>query len=320
MPQHSPDPMDNRLPPPQAVLARAGSENFPVALRLLGRNEQRHLMAVYGFARLVDDIGDEVEPVSARGAALDWVEDELERAAVGRATHPLFVDLGRAIAGAGLPLQPLHDLVAANRLEQLVSQYRTYDQLLGSCELSANPVGRLVLAIFGVSRPDRVAYSDDVCTGLQIVEHLQDVGEDARRGHVYLAEEDRETFGCSVDALLAPLAGVPLRNLVADYGRRARALLGAAVPLARGLPARPKLAIAAFAAGGLAALDAIEAAGNDVLGVTCRPKPRRVAVHAARIASGVPERALSRWARSVPTTVARASHRRPAGATGQVAG
>ncbi len=275
------------LPPPDAVLARARSENFPVALRLLGERERRHLLAIYGFARLVDDVGDEVEPASARSAALDWVEDELERAAAGSADHPLFVALGRAIAEVPLPMQPLRDLVAANRLEQLVSRYRTYDQLLGSCELSANPVGRLVLAVFGVATADRLERSDAVCTGLQITEHLQDVGEDARRGHVYLAAEDRDRFGCSTDDLLAPRASEPLRRLVASYARRARALLAAAVPLARDLPLRPRLAIAGFAAGGLAALDAIEVAGHDVLGVACRPTARRVAVHAVRIAVGL---------------------------------
>lgn len=271
------------LPTPDAVLARAGGENFPVALRVLAPTERRQLMAVYGFARLVDDIGDEVEPASARVEALDWAEDETERARRGTATHPLFVALGHAIVTANLPIQPLLDLVSANRLDQMLSDYQTYDQLLGSCELSANPVGRLVLAIFGAATPWRLALSDDVCTGLQLAEHLQDVGEDARRGRRYLAADDRRRWGCDDDDLLAATASAPLRQLVGEYVRRARGLLASAVPLAAGLPVRHRLAIAGFAAGGLAALDAVEAAGGDVLGVACRPSATRVLGHMTRI-------------------------------------
>lgn len=271
------------LPGTEAVLARARNENFPVALRILGVSERRQLMAVYGFARLVDDIGDEVEPVSARSAALDWAEEEAERARNGTATHPLFVALGDAIAEAKLPMQPLRDLVAANRLDQVLHDYQTYDQLLGSCELSANPVGRLVLAIFGAATPKRLALSDDVCTGLQLAEHLQDVGEDAHRGRRYLPAEDRHRWGCTDDDLLAATASPALRHLVGAYAGRARSLLESAVPLAGGLPRRHRLAIAGFAAGGLAALDAIDAAGGDVLAVACRPAPSAVLRHAARI-------------------------------------
>lgn len=291
-PGSTPVPAPPAVPAPQAVLARARHENFPVALRLLPASDRRHLMSVYGFARLVDDIGDELPP-GERHAALDWVEAELERALAGRATHPLLVALGRTVAACDLPVRSLRDLVAANRLDQVVTSYRTYDQLLGSCELSANPVGRLVLAVFGAATPERAALSDDVCTGLQLAEHLQDVGEDARRGRVYLAEEDRLAWGCTVDDLLAPTAGAALRGVVATYTVRARQLLLSAVPLAASLTGRHRLALAGFAAGGLAALDAVEAAGGDVLGVACRPAPARRAALAAAVAAGRPPRALA---------------------------
>lgn len=288
------------LPAPQSVLDRAAGENFPVALRLLPVAERRHLMAIYGFARLVDDIGDELEPGEVRRQALDWVEAELDRALVGRATHPLLVEVARTVAQLDLPTQPLRDLVAANRLDQVLTRYRTYDQLLGSCELSANPVGRLVLGVFGVHTPERLALSDDVCTGLQLAEHLQDVGEDARRGRIYLAEADRRQWGCAEGDLLAPGAGAALRGVVATYTARARRLLLSAVPLAASVRGRHRLALAGFAAGGLAALDAVEAADYDVLGVACRPLARRVVAHAAALAAGRPPRALDTL-RSAPT-------------------
>lgn len=281
------------LPAVEAVLGRAADENFPVALRLLPAAERRHLMAVYGFARLVDDIGDELAPGAERAAGLDWVEVALERALAGRAAHPLLAAIARTVAECGLPAQPLRDLVAANRLDQVLTRYRTFDQLLGGCELSANPVGRLVLGIFGAVTPRRLALSDDVCTGLQLAEHLQDVGEDAARGRIYLAEEDRLRWGCDEADLLAPSAGPALRGVVATYTARARQLLLSAVPLAASVRGRHRLALAAFAAGGLAALDAVEAAGYDVLAVRCRPDRRRLLAHTAVLAAGRPPRALA---------------------------
>lgn len=170
--------------------------------------------------------------------------------------------------------------MAANWLDQELGEVERYEELLASCRLSANPVGRLVLALFQAATPQRERWSDDVCTGLQLVEHLQDVGEDARRGRVYLAAEDRRRWGCRTEDLLAPTASPGLRRVVADYARRARLLLGSAVPLVADLSGLARLAVAGFAAGGLAALDAIWAADGDVLGVSCRPARRDVVRHA----------------------------------------
>lgn len=279
-------PLPVGLPGTVEVMGRVGGENFPVALRVLGRAERRRLLAVYGFARLVDEVGDGTMPAADRLRALAWLETEVERAVVGRATHPLVAAAGDVVRELGLSAQPLRDLVAANQLDQLRSGYRSFEQVLGSCELSANPIGRLVLGIFGVTTDERTAWSDDVCTGLQLAEHLQDVGEDARRGRVYLAEEDRRVYGCGDDDLLEVSASPALRRLVAAYCTRARALLLSAVPLARSLPWQPRLAVAGFAAGGMAALDAIEAAGFDVLGVRCRPQRWRLVQRAAAVLAG----------------------------------
>ena len=233
-----------------AVMARATSENFPVAARLLAPRHRRALLAVYGFARLADEFGDELE--GDRLAALDWLADELDRAYAARATTPLLVSLQSVLAECDLPREPFERLIEANRMDQRVSRYQSWEQLRGYCELSANPVGELVLAIFGLRTTERVRLSDDVCTGLQLVEHLQDVGEDERRGRFYIPREDIERLGS-------------LRDAIAFELRRARELLSAGAPLVASVPAwRPKLAIAAFAAGGLAALEQIERGGCEV--------------------------------------------------------
>jgi squalene synthase HpnC len=247
----------------------AAAENFVVASRLLPRRQRSHLLAVYGYARLVDDIGDESS--GDRLAELDWVEAELDLAFAGEATHPVLVRLQHTIAACGLERQPFVDLIEANRRDQIVTRYATWDDLLGYCALSANPVGRLVLAIFAAATPERIAWSDDVCSALQVVEHLQDVGEDARAGRVYLPVDVLDRFGCADDALAQPVATAPLRAAVADVAGRARDLLASGVPLARSLRGRPRWAVAGFCAGGLAALDGIAAAGNDVLGSRVRP-------------------------------------------------
>jgi squalene synthase HpnC len=257
-------------------MSQAGSENFPVASRALPRAVRPHLLAIYGFARLVDDIGDEAE--GDRRAQLDWTEAELERAAMGTAEHPVFAALSTTIARFDLPLDPFRDLIAANRQDQVVDRYATFEDLREYCMLSAAPVGRLVLLVLGCSTPERVARSDRVCIGLQLVEHLQDVAEDARMGRIYLPIEDLVTFGCPPEALLAIEHRPALRDTVAHEVRRARGLLADGAPLAAVLPARARLAVAAFSAGGIAALDAIERASYDVVATRCRPKRRRLAV------------------------------------------
>ena len=259
------------------VMSQAGSENFPVASRVLPRAVRSHLLAIYGFARLVDDIGDEAE--GDRLAQLDWAETELERAAAGTAVHPVFTALGPTIARFHLALEPFRHLIEANRQDQVVTRYATFDDLVAYCMLSAAPVGRLVLAILEVATPERIAQSDRVCIGLQVVEHLQDVAEDAQAGRIYLPVEDLVLFGCPPDGLLEEPHRGALRDTVAYEVRRARELLADGRALSASLTLRPRLAVAAFSAGGQAALDSIEKASFDVVAHRCRPRPRRLARH-----------------------------------------
>ncbi len=233
---------------PEEVLAKAARENFPVALFVLPRPVRERLKDVYGFARLVDDAGDLAE--GDRGRLLDWIEADLDRG-----EHPLI----RRVRD--LPRGPLLRLIEANRLDQRVSRYERFEDLLAYCDLSANPVGELVLHVFGASSPERLRWSDAVCTGLQLAEHWQDVGEDRQAGRIYLPLEDLRRFGVSEQ--LEP-AGA-FRELMAFEVERAREVLRGGLPLVRSLAGRQRLAVAAFAGGGLAALEAVERSGYDVL-------------------------------------------------------
>ncbi len=246
-------------------------------------------MAFYGYARLVDQLGDAYP--GDRLAALDWVAAELGRGLDrpdDAGVHPLIAGAARSVRELGSEATPLFDLVAANRQDQVVDRYATFDDLLGYCRLSADPVGRLVLAALGEADDQRVRWSDAVCTGLQLAEHWQDVAEDAAGGRVYVPTEDLERFGVGPAELVgAPPAGRALRALMAFEVARARRLLDEGTPLVRSLSGRHRWAVAGFVAGGHAALDAIAARGFDPL----RGAPRPAAVRmAARLAGTLSSR------------------------------
>jgi squalene synthase HpnC len=251
------------LPGEEAVLPLSGQENFPVAARVLGRETGRHLLAIYGFARLVDQLGDEVQ--GDRLALLDELEAELDRVYVGEPGHPLMQRLAVTVRARDLPRGPFERLIQANRRDQVQAEYATFADLAGYCDLSANPVGELVLHVFGAATPERIALSDRVCTALQLLEHWQDVGEDFRRGRVYLPSEDRERFGVAPADLGAAATGPQLRELIAFEVERARALLDEGAPLVGTLKGRARFAVAGYVAGGRANLDALAAGGYDVL-------------------------------------------------------
>lgn len=258
------------LPSAQTVMRQAADENFPVASWLFGRRYREDLLALYGYARLVDDTGDEAP--GDRLALLDAIDAELAHLyAGGRPQHPVMQRLALTVRARGLPEEPLRRLIEANRVDQRVGRYDTFDELLGYCRLSAAPVGELVLHIFGAATPERVALSDRVCAALQVIEHLQDVAEDRARGRVYLPAAELERAGCTLAALSAPAAGPELRAVIASLADRCQDLLRAGVPLAGSLTARPRLAVSAFVAGGRSTLTALEQAGYDVLG----QRPRR---------------------------------------------
>jgi len=265
----------------QVVLAKAGGENFPVAPVLLGRKLRGHLLAVYGFARLVDDLGDEAK--GNRLAQLDVFEQDLERVWSGTPRDPLLRRLQPTVREFSIPPEPFQRLIGANRQDQRVARYQTWQELLDYCVLSANPVGHLVLYVFGRATPERLRLSDAVCTGLQLVEHWQDVAEDLARDRVYLPKEDLVAFGVDEHDLAAPHAGERLRNLMAFEAGRAASLLDEGAPLVGLLTGRARLAVAGFVAGGRAALTAIADAGYDVLPGPPKPSRPRLLREAVRI-------------------------------------
>ncbi|MET9459291.1 squalene synthase HpnC [Streptomyces canus] len=275
--------------PERGTLDKAAGENFPVAPFFLPKDWRTDLVAVYGFARLVDDIGDGdlapggtdarllgVSPEEAedRSLLLDAFEADLDRVFDGTPGHPLLRRLQATVRRRSLTPEPFLGLIAANRQDQLVTRYETYDDLLAYCELSANPVGRLVLAVTGTSTPERIRLSDAICTALQIVEHLQDVAEDLGRDRIYLPAEDMKRFHVQEADLAAKTAGASVRALVAYEAQRARELLNEGAPLVGSVHGRLKLLLAGFVAGGRAALHAIAAAEHDVL--PGPPKPGKL--------------------------------------------
>jgi len=255
-----------------AIAARAHGENFPVALHILSRDQRRHLLAIYRFARLTDQIGDAAG--GDRLALLDDLQRQLDSAVDGGSGHPIVQTLAPTIRECSLPIEPFHRLIEANRQDQVKHRYATYQELLGYCELSANPVGELVLHVFGTATPERLRCSDAVCTGLQLVEHWQDVAEDFAAGRIYLPSEDLAKFGCQETDLAGSTANTALRELLRFELDRARGLLDQGLPLIRSLRGRARLAVCGFVAGGRAAADAIEHASYNVLGGAPRPRRR----------------------------------------------
>lgn len=267
----------------RTVLSKATQENFPVAPFFVPRSWRADLMAIYGFARLVDAIGDGDLPDDGRTdavrlglspdagrdrlALLDAFETDLHRvfATPHNIRHPLLHTLQPTVRRHSLSLAPFLSLIEANRQDQVVHRYAKYDDLLDYCRLSANPVGRLVLDITSTATAEQVRYSDAICTALQIIEHLQDVAEDLSRDRIYLPAEDMQRFGVTEADLSAPAAGPRVRALVAYEAERARGLLDEGAPLLDGSPGWIRLVLAGFIGGGRAALRAITAAHYDVL-------------------------------------------------------
>lgn len=273
------------LPSPELVRRSARRENFPVALRLLGEPTRADLLAVYDYARLVDDVGDEAP--GDRSALLDELDRDLDRLfGRDRPWLPVVAALAPAVRRHDLPRRPFQLLIEANRRDQQVSEYESWEDLLDYCRLSANPVGDLVLRVFNAWTPQRAAWSDAVCTGLQLVEHWQDVGEDARNGRIYLPAEHRRRHEVEPADLLGARAADRLRGLLAEECARARAVLLTGTRLVRDLPGRARVAVAGYAAGGLATLDAVRDAGFDVLGCDVRPERCTTARHALQLLTG----------------------------------
>jgi squalene synthase HpnC len=260
-----------------SVARRARTENFPVASVLFPRRLRPHLRAIYGFARLVDILGDEVE--GDRLAALDELEREVDRCYAGTPEWPVMRALQPTIRAFDLPREPFLRLIEANRMDQRIGEYASWEDLRVYCRHSADPVGRLVLGLLRLAGDEEaVASSDDVCTGLQLVNFLQDVPRDLALGRIYLPADDRRLF--DVTKLDGP--SPELRALLEFEAARARTLLSSGAPLQRLIGGRTGRAVGLFARGGLAALEALERAQWDIFTQRPRPSRMRLAIAAVR--------------------------------------
>ena len=199
--------------------------------------------------------------------------DELERELDGPPRTEIMTRLHGTIAACRLPLEPFRRLIEANRIDQRKTRYANWEEVREYCTYSADPVGRLVLGVYGRAEDETlVGLSDSICTGLQLVNFLQDPSRDLALGRVYLPQNDLARFGVSDDELAGPLTG-EIIALLRFEGDRARSLLEAGLPLAKAVRGRPGMSVALYARGGLAALDALEGAGWDVF--TSRPAPTK---------------------------------------------
>lgn len=243
-----------------ARLARSHYENFIVASWLMPREMRRHMYAIYAYARIADDFADEEHDL----AKLDQWEHELDLAYAGTPRHPVFVALTDTVRRFDIPRQPFADLLQAFRSDVDFKGFETMDDLLGYARYSANPVGRLVLYLFGFGDMARQQLSDRICSGLQLANFWQDIAVDLTKGRVYLPRQELARFGYSIDELRAGLVNASFITLMRHEVEFARDLLTSGAALHKLAGGRLGRDILMFAGGGLAILRAIEAAGYDV--------------------------------------------------------
>jgi phytoene synthase len=241
-------------------------ENFPVASILMPKRLRKPVAAIYHFARAADDIADEGDlPDSERLRQLDEYRGELTRIAAGEIPLlPLFINLADEIKAHDLPMQPLHDLLDAFSQDVVKKRYADYDELLDYCRRSANPVGNLLLHLYEDATPVNIAYSDAICTALQLINFWQDVAKDFAIGRIYLPQDDMARFGVSEDQIQQGIGNESWRDLMKFEVDRARALMLQGAPLGSILGGRIGLEMRMIIAGGLRILDKLAAADYDM--------------------------------------------------------
>lgn len=247
-------------------LARTHYENFPVASRFLPPERRPYVWSVYAYARVADDYADEgLFPAEERLQKLDEWEHLLDECFAGRAHHPVFVALGETIAKTGMPRKPLADLLTAFRMDVTTHRYQTFQDLLGYCECSANPIGRLVLWIFSNATERTMALSDKICTALQLTNFWQDITVDWLKNRIYVPLEDFARFGYTESDLGRGHVDVHFRDLMKFQLDRTRRMFEAGAPLVREATPSLRFELALTLHGGRTILRKIEDASYDVL-------------------------------------------------------
>jgi phytoene synthase len=247
------------------ALARTHYENFPVGSWLLPDDKRKYLWAIYAFARTADDFADEAQYLdNLRLPLLENWEGQLLQCMWRKPQHPVFIALKETIETFRLPVEPFQDLLMAFKMDVVVDRYKTFDELLEYCRLSANPVGRLVLSVFGYRDPEVHELSDAICTALQLTNHWQDLAIDAKKSRIYLPLEDMARHGYREEQLHAGVADEAFAHLMADMVGRTRALFDAGRPLLDRVGKDLSFEMRLVWLGGTAILDRIEAARYDV--------------------------------------------------------
>jgi squalene synthase HpnC len=270
------------------TLARRHYENFTVVSAFLPRRLRPHMFSVYAYCRWADDLGDEIPDPERAEALLGWWGEELAACYAGEPRHPVFVALAETVREFEIPIQPFQDLLRAFTQDQRVRRYETYDDLREYCRCSADPVGRLVLYLFGYRDEERQSLSDCTCTALQLANFWQDVAVDWEKGRLYLPLEDMRRFGYTEEALGRGECSAAFRALMAFEVARARELFAAGAALKDRVARRLRIDLELFTRGGLEILRLIERADYDVL--TRRPalsRGRKAALILRRLLSGL---------------------------------
>ena len=251
-------------------LAKTHYENFPVVTWFVPRELRPHFAHVYAYCRWSDDLADEVGDRETSLRLLDWWRGELLSCYVGTPKHPITVALQETIRNYSIPKEPFLDLLEAFSRDQTQVRYETFDDLLSYCRKSADPVGRLVLYLARRAEEQLFAWSDSICTGLQLANFWQDVTVDWKKGRVYVSQDDLRRFEVTEDEIARGRPTDEFRALMRFEVERAESLLKAGRPLAREMPGRLKFVIALFMEGGLGILRKIRQRDFDVL--SARPK------------------------------------------------
>jgi squalene synthase HpnC len=268
-------------------LARTHYENFSVATWFLPERLRQDFFNVYAYCRISDDLGDEVGDPRTSLALLDQWEAELDACYGGAPRHPVFVALAETVRTCEIPKQPFSDLLRAFRQDQAVTRYPTFNDLLGYCLYSANPVGRLVLYVCGYRDAERQALSDFTCTALQLANFWQDVSVDYGKGRIYLPLEDLTHFGVKEEEISAATNTAAFCEMMRFEVERAREWFRQGLPLAGKVDRELAIDIEVFSRGGQEILNAIERQGFAVLG-------RRPAISKARKLALVARAALGK--------------------------
>jgi phytoene synthase len=241
-------------------------ENFPVASVLLPARSRYPVSLIYRFARTADDFADEGDlPATARLAQLDDYRQELARLEAGApARQPLFAELGQIVNQFRLPLQLFRDLLDAFAQDVVKNRYADFAELMGYCRRSADPVGRLLLHLFGAATGRNLECSDAICSSLQLINFWQDVEIDWRKNRIYLPQDEMQRYGVTERQIASGEATGQWKALMRFQVERARTMMNAGAPLGSALPGRIGLEIRAIVQGGLRILEKIDKVEGDV--------------------------------------------------------